>query len=278
MGHRVPRVVAHVEYQAVPLVGHPGCMGDLGGQLEHLGQKRAVIRTEIAGIGDVLSGNDEHMGGSHGRDIPESDRQVAGGHLIARDLTLDDAAEDAVVHRGKLAPDPLAARFLADARTAESARSRSREHWLRRQAEESATFAGTIRALAERGAEVEVSLGGSSVISGRLTAAGRDLIEVDGASGPTWVAVSRIETLTSPGATVASDDRELEGGRSMAGLLAGLAADRAEVEILVGGRWLIARLAGAGSDIVTLRTGTEMEFVAVGVVAAARLAQSPGSG
>lgn len=153
-----------------------------------------------------------------------------------------------------------------------------RQHWLRRRAEESATFHGALRSLSERGAPVEVGVAGAAPIAGQITGTGRELIELSTPEGPTWLAVARIESLSTPVPAVADDDRVLEGGRSMAGLLSAFAAERHLVEILAGGSWLGGQLVAAGTDVVTLRAAGRTALVPTAGVAAVRLPQSPGSG
>jgi hypothetical protein len=276
VGHRVASVVTHVENEAVAgLQSLPS--DDLLRQLEHLCQELTVIGAELTGIGHVAAGNDQHMSRRDGRDVPEGDRMLTGGHLVAGQVAADDPAEDAVGHLGKLPPDSESARFLADVRAAEAARRRTRRHWIRQQSRESATFEGTVIALSERTGEVSVRIG-STLFEGSVEGAGRELLHLRTAEGPVWLRLSAVDSLTAPGkAWIPSDDRELRAGASLAGLLAGLATERHEVEILCGGIWCSGRLASVGTDVVSLHFGESTTVVPTEAASAVRLVQPSGS-
>lgn len=67
-------------------------------------------------------------------------------------------------------------RWTAEARVDERARERTREHWLRQQAAEDATFAGTLVDLAERGRPAGVQTVAGRSHQGSITAVGADFV------------------------------------------------------------------------------------------------------
>ncbi|MDP9388949.1 MAG: hypothetical protein M3Q48_13805, partial [Actinomycetota bacterium] len=66
------------------------------------------------------------------------------------------------------------ARWTADARSQDAARARSRERWLRQQAEEDARFAGVVLDLAESATAVVVRTTSGRTRQGRIAAVARD--------------------------------------------------------------------------------------------------------
>ena len=165
-----------------------------------------------------------------------------------------------------------------DARNAESARARAREHWMRQQAREAATFDGVLRALSERGGPVTVWTddGGSAV--GEVAAVSAELVELRTAEAPhVWVVQARLAGVSpvSRGfdAGVASDDRGPTSNTTTAGLLATFAEERLEVSVRCGGVETAGRVAGAGIDVLTLRTATgELTYLPVAALSLLRLA------
>ena len=256
--HGVAGVIADVEHQAVPTVESLG-VGYLVGKEEHVGDYLGVLGAKLRRILDMTAGNDKDMARGDRSEVPEGDRVVAGADLIGRHLAGDDSAEDAGRHpEANLLPDDAAARFIWDARNSEAARARAREHWIRQQAREGATFEGILRALSERGGSVEVRTSDGGREEGTVLGVSAELVELaTGDTGRTWLvraglaAVSPLVEGFDVG--VASDDRGPSSSATLAGLLAGLAEERSPVTIRSGGQEVTGRLVGAGADVLTLR-------------------------
>jgi len=211
------------------------------------------------------------MGRSDGAEVPESDGELTAGDLIGADVSRDNSAEetagsaeDRVRHgEANLLGDDAAARFLWDVRNTESARARAREHWIRQQAREAATFEGILRAMSERGGPVTAWTVDGGTATGSVRAVSRELVLIGAeGAGDTWVvrhglAGVRTESGSFDGAEfdagVASDDRGPNSATTLTGLLAALAEERAALTARCGGIETAGRVAGAGADVVTLR-------------------------
>lgn len=258
MRHGIPGVFSDIENQAVP-TRQPFQLGDLLGEPDHLDEHLSVDGAQAGNILDMTPGNHQDMGGGDGTDVPEGNRVIIGSHLLGREVSGHDSTEEAVGHvPAKLLPDDAAARFLWDARISESARARAREHWLRQQAREAATFAGILRALSERGGEVFAWTYDGGTATGIVEAVSSELALVASAGGgQTWIVRGALSGVTalSEGldAGVASDDRGPTSAMTLGGLLAELAEARASLTARCGGREEVGRLIGAGSDVLTLR-------------------------
>lgn len=212
-------------------------------------------------------------------EVPKGDRVIAGGDLLGGDVSGDDSTESAVRHpEPNLLPDDVAARFLWDARNSESARARAREHWIRQQAREAATFEGILLALSERGGPVRLWTVDGGQATGTVLSVSAELVLVaTGKSERTWVVRGRLAGVSpvSEGfdAGVASDDRGPTSTTSLSGLLAGLAEDRSAVMIRCGGQEASGRVAGAGADVLTLRLdGGGLTYLPVAGLSLLRLA------
>lgn len=173
------------------------------------------------------------------------------------------------------ADDPFVG-LTDEGRLAESIRERARERDLRQQAAEFATFAGTVRDLAEAARPVVVRSASGRSYPGRLTALGLDHVVV---RTPTdlvvRVAVDQVVAIdldpTAPG-TPAAGDREPEEGRSLLEVLADLLEDRPVVVLVARGGSDEAsrgRLLAVGEDIVSLQpeTGLGVRYVPAGAIA-----------
>ncbi|MBW3536464.1 MAG: hypothetical protein KY395_01665 [Actinobacteria bacterium] len=173
--------------------------------------------------------------------------------------------------------DDATARFLADARNIESARARAREHWIRQQAREGATFEGILRALSERGGVVEIVTVDSGRAIGQIMTISPELVAVGGDGVVlAWVVARKIATVCpmsqNRDAGVASDDRGANSSATLSGLLANLADERAEVSLRCGGREVSGRLAGSGTDVLTVRGRSgELSYLPIGALTVVRL-------
>lgn len=278
MAHAVAGIVAHVEHQAIAPVRQALGRGHFVGQDEHVAQDLLVFGPQRGSIVDMTPGDYENVGGRDRVQIPEGGGMIRSRDLVGGDIAGGDTTEDAVGHTGaNVLRDDAAARFLADARNIESARARAREHWIRQQAREGATFEGVLRALSERGALVEIVTIDSGCTTGQIMTISAELVAVGADDVPlSWVITRKIATVRpmsqSGDAGVASDDREADSSATLAGLLANLADERAEVNLRCGGRDVSGRLAGSGTDVVTVRGRSgELSYLPIDALTVVRL-------
>ena len=151
------------------------------------------------------------------------------------------------------------ARWTADARTDDAARSRIRERWLRQQAEEDARFAGVVLDLAEAGVSVGLRLTSGRAVHGRIATVARDFCVLRHEGGTaTFLAYAAIASMRpEPGyrAGQAASERAAPVDASLADVLVGLAGERPRVRLVVegGAEGLAGELRSVGADVATLR-------------------------
>lgn len=151
------------------------------------------------------------------------------------------------------------ARWTADARSEEAARSRARERWLRQQAEEDARFAGLALDLAERATALAVRTTSGRTLHGRFSAVARDfcVLHADGGTAVllTFAAVAAVRPEPGARAGAAAGDRAAPLSLTLADLLAALAAERPRVRVVVegGGEAVSGELWSVGADVATIR-------------------------
>ena len=167
------------------------------------------------------------------------------------------------------------ARWAADARADEAGRARARARWLRRQAEDEATFAGLLVDLAERGTPVVARTTVGRRHRGTVAGVAADFVLLRPDSG--WWLLLPFDAV----ATVRPVERagEAATGRRLPGLdlllgeaLEAMAGDRARVAIVtVGtGEPVSGELEAVGDDVITVRLdgpGRERVFVRLAAVA-----------
>jgi len=159
-------------------------------------------------------------------------------------VTGDDAGVDAaIVHLQ---------RWAAESRTEDAADSRVRQHWARQQAEDEATLLSVLAGLAERGVPVAVHTG--ETVRGVVAGLGVDYVALSSGSQLTLVATRAVRWVRpdAPSPPASFADRVPAVGRLL-GLLAGLAAERADVRVVAGGEPLAGELVAAGEDVLTLQ-------------------------
>jgi len=176
--------------------------------------------------------------------------KLVSGQVEDRPLDVDDFLDDL-------------ARWTADTRIDEAARSRMRERWLRQQASEDARFAGVALDLAERGVAVAVGTTSARTLHGHIAAVARDFLVIrhDG-NASTFLALGAVTTIRPEAGHAAGDaasDRNSPVDTSLADVLTALAADRPRVRMVLEGRGeaTAGELRAASGDVVTLRLDGE---------------------
>ena len=180
---------------------------------------------------------------------------------------------------GLLGGPDLAARlerWVADARSSDAAAARARERWLRLQADESATFAGVLIDLAERGTPVVIHGRGGRRHRGTIAAVAADFCALRTSGGrDVLLAYAGIGSVRpdsrSPGP---SGDRVVQADLGMAEMLSVLAAERPRVLIVTtaDAEGIAGELRSVGRDMVTVRLDGDPRAAAyVGITAIAEV-------
>jgi hypothetical protein len=156
-------------------------------------------------------------------------------------------------------PDLLGrlARWAREAAADEAVAARARERWLRRAAEEGATFAGVLLDLAERGSPVLVAGRAGRRHRGAVAAVGADFVGLRLADGgQVLLAVAGVASVRAePRAAPAAGDRPVEVDIGLAEALAAVAEDRPRVLVvtLADADGLAGELRSVGRDVLVLR-------------------------
>lgn len=154
--------------------------------------------------------------------------------------------------------DPLGralSRWAADAAVDEAARRRTRERWLRLQAEEESTLAGTLVDLAERRRPVVLDVG-EQRLRGTVAGVGADFVAMRSDRGQQMlVRTAAIDVLRSePGGVDVRGDRTVTVDVGFDALFGPLSADRPDVLVrTMAGVAVRGRLTRASIDVVRLR-------------------------
>jgi hypothetical protein len=168
-------------------------------------------------------------------------------------------------HPGEAAPlagllgDGLADRidrWAADARIDDATRLRARERWLRHQAEEEGSLAGVLADVAERGASVALHVRGGRRHRGEVAALGSDFVALRSAGADVIVALAAVTSVrTLPGEASTIGDRSIGSSHRLADVLAGLAAERAAVLLVLadGDEAVAGVVLWVGQDLVGVR-------------------------
>jgi hypothetical protein len=153
-------------------------------------------------------------------------------------------------------------RWAAEAMAREAADERIRERWLKRQAQEGATFASLLLDLAERRVTVTLSTTDGQRHQGLVTMVGLDFTAVRTSVGHLTVVALRavlavVPTGDSRFASLdgGTDDRPRPIDATMADALAEAAASRPRVSLRGGTMAVTGELRGMGSDLVVLAVG-----------------------
>lgn len=173
-----------------------------------------------------------------GAELPCSLAAVAGGVLGGTD-TLARSLE----------------RWAADAMVDEAARQRTRQRWLRVQAEEEASVLGTLVDLAERARPVVLDIG-QQRIRGAVVGIGADFLAVRSDRGQdVLVRTAAVEVVRAePGERAVVGDRAVLVEVALAAVVGPLAAERPDVLVRTrSGQVVRGELRSAGTDVVRLR-------------------------
>jgi hypothetical protein len=168
-------------------------------------------------------------------------------------------------------------RWAADARVDEAARSRSRERWLRVQAEEEGTFAGVLVDLHEAGAPVIVHTRAGGRHRGVVRAVGADFVALDAHGGPggeVYVALAAVASVRGgPGGQRVVGDRRVEPTLRLLDVVVELAAERQHVRLVAtAGEAVAGVVRSVGRDLVVVEgTGGEPAFAYVPLGALAEI-------
>jgi small nuclear ribonucleoprotein (snRNP)-like protein len=157
-------------------------------------------------------------------------------------------------------------RWAADARVDEAVRTRARERWLRRQAEEEATVRGALVDLCEGATPVTVHTRAGRRYAGTVRAVGADFVALGFGGGQAGVVVS-LDALASvrtrPGVRAVLGDRPGGGATRLSDVVAGLAADREQVRLVtVDGESVTGVVRSVGLDILVVRAEADATGVA----------------
>jgi len=153
--------------------------------------------------------------------------------------------------------------WAAEARAREAAESRTRERWLRTQAEEGAEYAAVLAAMVERAAPVTVTTTAGRHLSGQLTSVGADFVALTLAGGRrTLVALHALAWVREgPGrrseTALAERDEDRVDAAALIDVLAQVVAHRPRVTIHTDGANLTGELRAVGLDVLAVETPGE---------------------
>jgi hypothetical protein len=169
-----------------------------------------------------------------------------------------------------------------EVRTTDAARSRSRAHWLRHQADEEATLAGVLVDLAERGDLVALTTASGRRHRGQLRSVAGDFCVLHAASGHqvlvSFTALASVRC--EPGRPAAGGDRDIVSRRSLADHLAALADRRPRLTVTTRApdETVSGVLRSVGRDVLVVGLdGDARGVVYVPVASVAEVSLAPGS-
>jgi hypothetical protein len=179
-------------------------------------------------------------------------------------------------------------RLLDELRGEVASAQRRRETWLRRQAADDATVAGTLVSLAERGAILAVSTCAGNRYVGPVRGAGTDLVLMDVRGGCVAIEVGAIEHVSAQGDDLVEGRRLRPVGHrrgadttTLVEVLALAVAERPDVTLVArSGLRHTGELMAVGADVVMLRPadGGPMAYAPVASLSEVVLPASTGSG
>ncbi len=147
-------------------------------------------------------------------------------------------------------------RWVADARVEEAAAARSRQRWLRAQAQEEANMAGLMASLGEQDHPLTLATSDGRSHTGRLLSHGRDFYAVEGSStGRITLIASRALAVIRPhpSGMIPSERRAKPLAVSLDQVLGSLAGERRRISVVAGvSQHLAGELRSVGDDVMTL--------------------------
>lgn len=149
--------------------------------------------------------------------------------------------------------------WLAELQVDDAIAARRREHWLRRQDAEAATWIGVLRDVAESGETVVAETSAATRHVGRLTAVGEEIVALRARDGTDVLVRTDRLTAARPDPTQLASplvgDRPATVDSGWPEALAALSAERPQVKVVTdGGATASGVLWDVGLDVVTLRT------------------------
>lgn len=164
---------------------------------------------------------------------------------------------------GKLYRQPLAgrhddpaadwSRWLADCRVDDAVASRARQRSLEQQAAQESSIAGVLLDLGERGRPVTVRTVAGRCCHGRITAVGADFVLVrDDNDDQLVIPIASIATISAPETGCRVTGARLRPSAVLADVIHELAADQAQVEVMVADECVSGLLKAAGADVVAV--------------------------
>jgi hypothetical protein len=162
-----------------------------------------------------------------------------------------------------LSPFEEIERWAAEARARDAVDARVRERWLRRQAEEEATFAGLLLDLAERAVTIVVTTTANRRHPGTVEAVGTDFVALLTAGGRTAIVALRAVAAVSPigpgdaglRALASGDDRASRSVTvGLVEVLAHAAGNVPRVQVHAGTATVVGELRSVGADLLSVHT------------------------
>jgi hypothetical protein len=151
-------------------------------------------------------------------------------------------------------------RWAAEALVDAAARRRSRERWLRQQAEEETSLRGLLVDLAERGTPVAVHMHRGRRRRSIVRAVGADFVALAVGAAEVIVALAVVSSVrTRPGEVPPLGHRPVTTSLRLAEVLAGLAAEREHVLVTMSdaGDAVAGEVRSVGQDVLVVRTSSQ---------------------
>lgn len=144
-------------------------------------------------------------------------------------------------------------RWLADCRVDEAVAARSRQRSLEQQAAQESSITGVLLDLGERGRPVTVKTAAGHSCPGRITAVGADFVVVcDDNDDKLLIPTASIATISTSPAQRRLTGARLRPSAALADVVHELAADQAQVEVMVADERVSGLLTTAGADVVAV--------------------------
>ena len=166
-------------------------------------------------------------------------------------------------------------RWLADQPADNAASARSRERWLRQQAQEDGTFAGVLLDLGERDVAVVVKTAGGRQHRGHVRAVAGDfaVLGTERSVDVLLAFAGIVSVRPEPDAVPTVGDRVVALDTLLGHVLVGLAGDRPRVFVVtLDGSGTAGELRAAGRDVLTLRLdGGDRQIIYLALAAVAEV-------